>query len=182
MLRRNWMPILALVVAVGFVGWLGWINVRGSGRAAVVVPTATPTVAVSGTASAAPTPTVDPAEAEVKAAAVKWVQAYVDTYKNGDTHEVDALTVPGSQAEGNAGVPLAEINRVHKTLIPDHLDCPKDVVSVAGNAATAEISCTVSGMAVTWPGKQPLQATTASLQFRMSFQLVGKQWLVDTLH
>ena len=177
-LRRNWIPILGLAVAVAFVGWLGWINVRGGGDGGV--GSATPSATASASGAGSPSATPDPAEAQVKAAAIAWVRAYFDTYKTGTADEVGALEVPDSQAHGDAGIPIHEITQTHKTFIAQTYDCPGPTITVLGTASSADLHCTIGGVDATWPGLKTIGNRTVSVHFALELELLGGRWLVST--
>ena len=172
------MPILGLTVAVAFVGWLAWVNVRGgSSGAAARTSSGTASETASPRASATP----DPAEAEVKAAAQAWVRAYFDTYRTGNVSAVEPLTVPNSQADGDLGVPLHEVNSSHRTFLLTTLTCPQVIVVLAGTLARADIACTANGTDAMWPSLTPIQPHSIAVNYRLEMEQTGARWLVSSL-
>ena len=179
MLRRNWMPILGLAIAAAFVGTLVWVNARGSSDGTAAV-TSTASVRASGTSSPSASPTADPAEADVKAAAQAWVRAYFETYRTGSAQTVDALEVADSQAQGEAGFPIHDINATHRTFLASTFDCPTPAVTVLGStSANADLRCSVFGTEASWPELKPTGTKTVTVHFVLEFQQLSGRWLVS---
>jgi hypothetical protein len=172
-----------MAVAVAFVAWLGWINLRGSGSG--VASTASGSASPSGSVGATTTasPTADPAQAQVEAAARRWVQAYDDAYKTGDAKQLAALDLPGSQADGESGAPFLDMRQTGKTFLTTSITYDSLVVQTFTNAASADMFYTALGQDAAWPSLQIKgPARQLKLHFRLTFVLINGQWLVDTVH
>jgi hypothetical protein len=150
-LRRNWIPIVGMAVAVAFVAWLGWINLRGGGSG--VASTATGSVSPSGAVGATTTasPTADPAQAQVEAAAKRWVTEYYQSYRTADASALDALAAPGSQAAGEAGAPRTDVLQSHRTILLGQITFEMVRVDVTAPTATAQVQYTTVGTPAAWP-------------------------------
>ena len=183
-IRRNWIPTAGMAVAVAFVGWLAWINVRGGGSgAAVATPSARVSVGPSPSVSPAASPTADPAEAQVEAAAKRWVAAYQDEYRTGDPSGLSALDVPGSQADGESGSPLLDMRQTGRTFLTQQVTYNAIQVDAVPPTASADVMYTVLGQDASWPSLatqgSPRQVT---ISVQLSLVLINGQWLVSTVH
>ena len=183
-IRRNWIPTVGMALAVAFVGWLGWINVRGGATGSAV---ATPSARVSAGASAAASPvgtaTPDPAEAQVEAAVKAWIQAYQDEYRTGDPKPLSALDVPGSQADGESGSPVINIRTTGRTFLTPTVTYNAIQVDAVPPSASADVTYTAVGQDAAWPSLAPQGAPRqATIHVRFTLDLINGQWLVDTVH
>lgn len=150
----------------------------GCGGSAPVRPT------VSASPSARATATVDPRVAEVEAAVRRYVQALVDSMRTGSADEVGALTVPGSQAAGNAGVAAHVVHDTGKCFITTTLTVTSVHVLLAGSAsALAQVSYTLTGYDAAFPSDQPLSTSReVSSSKDLELQLQDIRWLVSVEH
>lgn len=181
-IRRNWIPTAGMAVAVAFVAWLAWINVRGSGSGSAA-PTPSARVSGSPSASASASASADPAQAQVEAAAKDFIAAYYDSYRTADARGVEALVVPGSQADGNAGAGSTSVRTTHHTVLLSQLTYESVQVDVIGSDASANLSYTTVGTPAEWPSL----ATTGAPQTkhwtaRLQLVLTSGRWLVDTFN
>ncbi len=94
--RRHLVQIAALTVALAAVAVLAVVAFRPSGGRDAG--------AVHAPVTSRPTATADPRVDEVKAVARRYLEAFWESAKTGDTSAVDALTEKDSQAYSNAAV------------------------------------------------------------------------------
>src|SRR5579884_2727246 len=148
----------------------------GSGGPAPVRGSASP--------SARATATVDPRVAEVEAAVRRYVQALVDAMRTGSADEVGALTVPGSQAAGNAGATAHVVQGTGRAFVTTQLQVDSlDVSIVASADASAVVTYTLRGYDATWPAlKQVDSGRMLSGRSELELQFSGGQWLVSVQH
>jgi hypothetical protein len=181
--RRNWIPTVGMIVAVGFVAWLGWINVRGGGGSAGEQARGTPSASVgvaSPSATAVASATADPAEAAVEAAVKGWLSAYYNSYRTGDASALNSLVVPGSVAAGNAGTPRETVLHSHQTLLVTQLIYATVQVDVTGSSAAADVNYTTIGDPASWPSLQvtgPMQ--TKHWSAHIELLLIDGRWLIN---
>jgi len=100
--------------------------------------------------------------------------------RTGSPDELDRLSVPGSQAEGDAGVVAHVLHDTSKTFVVTRLDMPSVAVDLVGSSdATATIAYRLTGYDAAWPSLKPLGPTrTISRQKSLEFSLVSGAWLV----
>src|SRR5437588_352074 len=113
--RRYAVQIAAVMVAVVGVVVIGVLAFRpsgGSGGSAVVRSP------VTARATATPDPRVD----EVKAVARRYLEAFWESAKTGDTSAVDALTEKDSQAYGNAADTARISKEDHRTFASNRIE------------------------------------------------------------
>jgi len=172
--RRFAWQVGGIGVAVGACVVLG-VLAFGCGGGAPVRPTAT----------ASPTPrataTVDPRVAQVDAAVRRYVQALVDSMRTGSPAELDSLSVPGSQAEGNAGISAHVVHDTGKCFVTNDLNITSVDVTLAGaSTALATATYDMTGYDASFPAETPLgTARTVRAQERLQLDLVGDRWLVS---
>ncbi len=161
---------LALVVALGMLAFGCGSGSAGRER---VSATARPTPRASAT--------VDPRVAQVQAAAKAYVEALNDAMKTGSPAKLDSLSVPGSQAEGNAGVSAHVLHDTGRAFVVTRLTITSDAVTMAGSsAAIADIEYTVTGFDAAYPSLRQLgDPRTVTAQKHLEFTLVSGKWLVD---
>jgi hypothetical protein len=118
--------------------------------------------------------------AEVDAAVRRYVQALVDSMRTGSPTELDSLSVPGSQAEGNAGITAHVVQGTGKAFVTTHLQITELQVTLVGATdATATVSYTMTGYDASWPSqKQVGSERTLSAKNSLELQLLSGQWLV----
>ena len=181
-LRRNWIPTVGMIVAVAFVAWLGWINVRGGSGKGVGVPTATASASGSPLGpSATASPTADPAIAEAVAAAKAWIQAYYDSYRTGDASVLNAMADPGSDADGLAGEPRTTVLTHHKTVVLTQLTYGPIDASVVGDVASVDVSYTTVGVPSDWPSLKATGPSESRLWHNhMAMMRINGKWLIDS--
>jgi hypothetical protein len=176
-MRRFGWQIGGLCIAIGAIVALAvLVFARGpSGAPAVHRASASPTTRA--------TPTADARVLAVEAAARRYVEAVEESARSGDPAPVDALVVPGSQAEGNAGV-AADISRQdHQNFIASRIDFDERSwsVSVAETVATVTFRYAAFGHAASWPSLRPREADheTREVGMTLEFELRDGLWLVD---
>ena len=183
-LRRNWIPAVGMIVAVAFVAWLGWINVRGGSGKGVTVPTATPSASGSPVGSSATaSPAADPSVAQAEAAAKAWIQAYYDAYKTGDATVLDGMADPGSQAAGLAGAPRESVLHGHHTIVVSQITYHGVTSQVVGDVASVDASYTTIGTPSDWPSLKPTGAVQSrQWQDHIELMRVDGKWLINTFN
>jgi hypothetical protein len=137
--------------------------------------------AVSPTARA--TASADPRVAEVEAAARRYVEALEASAKSGDASAVDALVMPGSQAEGNAGI-VSSFSRANGyNFIASRIEYASDSwqVTVVDDTATVLVTYSVFGHAADWPSLRPRESDHEAkpTSLHLEFELSKGQWLVS---
>lgn len=164
-----------LTVALGAVLALG-VLVFACGSSPTVRPTST------ATSTPQPTPTPDPRVAEVEAAARRYVEAVETSAKTGTATAVDQLCVPGSQAEGNAGITADFSRENHYNFMSSHIDFIESSWQVDVNTNTASVSAqySVYGHNADWPSLRPREADRESsvVKLTLDFEYQEGQWLV----
>lgn len=173
-MRRFAWQIGGLAVALGAVLALGvLVFACGSSPTAHLTPTATSTPR--------PTPTPDPRVAEVEAAAQRYVQALADSMKSGSASELDQLSVPGSQAEGNAGVAAGIVHDKHVAFVTTKVDLTNVVADVLSSSAQVALDYSLTGYDADWPALTPRGTSHAiTAHWILQFTFVGSSWLVDS--
>jgi 3-oxoacyl-ACP reductase-like protein len=144
-------------------------------------PQAPAHVRASATVAPRATATADPRVAQVEDAARRYVQALGTAMKTGSPDELDSLSVPGSQAEGNAGVAAHVVHDTGRAFVVTALNVTADSATLAGASdATAVIQYSLTGYDAEWPSmKQVAAPRTVSSQKSLEFSLVGGRWLVE---
>ena len=176
-MRRFGWQIGGLSIAIGALVVLG-----------ILVVAHGPTAAVSArhgglpTASARATATPDPRVAAVEAAARRYVEAVEASARTGDPAAVDALVIPGSQAEGNAGITADFSRENHFNFISTRIDFDESSwsVSVSDSSATATFRYTVFGHSASWPSLQARETDheSSGVTMNLDFELRSGAWLV----
>ena len=176
-MRRFGWQIGGVTIAVVVVVALGVLAFGcGSGSRIGVTPTA------HASPHASATPTADPRVADVEAAAKRYVTALANSMKTGSPVELDSLSVPGSQAEGNAGVAAHVLHDTGRAFVVTDLEVKSNSVTlVASSEATAVINYALTGYDADWPSlKQIASPRTVPAQKTLEFSLVDGRWLVDS--
>lgn len=173
-MRRYGWQIGGVGIAVALVAALALLAHASSGHASVphertvVTPRATPTV--------------DVRVAEVEAAAKRYVEALDTAMRTGSPDELDSLSVPGSQAEGNAGASAHVVHNEGKAFVVTDVTYHHVNVETLTTAATATLDYAITGYDASWP---TLHATGSSQTIAQhvvfDFSLVNSSWLVDTV-
>jgi hypothetical protein len=151
--RRHLVQIAALTVAVVAVAVLAVVAFRPSGGG----PGAG---ALRSPVTSQPTATVDPRADEVKTVARRYLEAFWESAKTGDTRAVDALTEKDSQAYGNAAI-AAEISKsAHHNFIVSRIDIDDStwMVDVLSDHATAAVAFRLFGHDADWPSLRRREA------------------------
>lgn len=177
-LRRYAWQIGGVATAAAVVAVLVTLSLRGSGTGTHAG--ATPTIRASASATA------DPRVEQVKAIARAFVEADVQSGRTGDPTPVDALTAPGSQAEGNAATTADFSRQAHHALVAARIDFDESAwrVSLSPSHALVSVSYTVVGHEAEWPSLRPLENDHPSKVFqdRLAMELTGQRWLIDTIN
>lgn len=174
--RRFAWQIGGLGLAVGACVVLG-VVAFGCGGSAPARPTAT----------ASPTPrltaTPDPRAAQVDAAVRRYVQVLADSMRTGSAQELDDLSVPGSQAQGNAGVAAGIVQTNHVAFIATAVVVTRLEVQVNLTTATAAVDYRVDGYDADWPSLKEHAGSNHSVTAHSDLELalVSGQWLVDRI-
>jgi hypothetical protein len=122
--------------------------------------------------------------AAVEAAARRYVQALADSMRTGSPDELDRLSVPGSQAEGNAGVSAHVVHDSGKCFLTTTLQINSLAVTLVGSStAVADVSYTLTGYDAEFPSLRQIGPTrTVQAKKQLELELVGTRWLVATEH
>jgi hypothetical protein len=135
-----------------------------------------------GSATARPSPTPDPEVARVKAAVTAFIQAAAKSEETGVATQVEAMTVPGSHAQGNIGSFASEplgTGTGFKTTRLD-IDASSWTVHVAGGNAVVDVTFGGYGYPVSYPQDgqigSPRQGTT--FHWHIELQKTEDQWLI----
>lgn len=175
--RFGWLQIGGLGVALAAVVVLGMLAF-GCGSSSPTHPV-TPHASVSAHASA----TADPRVAEVEAAARRYIEAVEQSAKTGDASEVDKLVVPGSQAEGNAGIASSFSQSNHYNFISTRIDYDSSSwqTDVAASTATVDVKYALFGHNADWPSLTPREPDheIQPVSLHLVFELRGGQWLLS---
>jgi hypothetical protein len=125
--------------------------------------------------------TVDPRVAEVEAAARRYVQALADSMRTGSPDELDSLSVPGSQAEGNAGVAAGIVQRQHVAFVATAITVSKVDVQLNASTAVASADYAFTGYDADWPSLKKREGTDHTISAHTTFELtsVSDKWLVE---
>ena len=174
--RRYLVQIVAVTVAVAGVVVLGVFAFRPSGGSGGSGAVRSPVTSVT---TATPDPRVD----EVKAVARKFVEAYWESAKTGDTAAVDALTEAGSQAYGNAAVAATLSKTEHHNFVVKRLDIDDNgwKVDLTLTRASVDLTYRAYGHEADWPSLAPREPDreTQSVVDRFELEWVGSRWLVS---
>jgi hypothetical protein len=173
--RRYAVQIAAVTVAVVGVVVLAVFAFRpsggGGGSAVVKSP-----VTARGTAT--PDPRVD----EVKAVARKYLEAFWDSAKTGDTSAVDALTEKDSQAYGRAALNARISKDDRHNFVASRIDIDESswAVQVTSTKATVAVAFRMFGHDADWPSLVAREADheTKTLQSNLEMDAIGPRWLV----
>jgi|SRR5438270_13037534 len=173
--RRYAVQIAAVMVAVVGVVVIGVLAFRpsgGSGGSAVVRSP------VTARATATPDPRVD----EVKAVARRYLEAFWESAKTGDTSAVDALTEKDSQAYGRAAL-NARISKDEKhNFVVSRIDVDEGswAVGLSSGKATVSVSFRMYGYDADWPSLHAREPDheTEILHSSFDMEAIAQGWLV----
>lgn len=168
--RWRW-QVVGLALAAVLIGGFAWVASRDSAGTR-------PGAAVSPTAS----PTADPRVAMFKQLTVQFLQALDDSDRTGSASAADALTVPGSQAAGNAGINADISIQNHKNFMVSRLDLDESSWRISP-AGIVDVRYSVFGHEATWPSLAPLEADHERGPFaiHLEFEDFNGQWLVNVV-
>ncbi|HXA28469.1 MAG TPA: hypothetical protein VN193_06945 [Candidatus Angelobacter sp.] len=140
-----------------------------------------PSATASPTARA--TATADPRVAAVDAAVRRYVQALADAMRTGSPDELGGLSVPGSQAQGNAGVAAHVAHDTGKCFVVTTLTINPMSIDMAGSsAALATVTYTLTGYDASYPSLQQLSsARMVHAQKQLELALMDGRWLVSNV-
>jgi hypothetical protein len=175
--RRFAVQIGGIFVAVAGVVCLGVLAFACGGSGG---PRVSPTAAATARATATP----DPRVAAVDAAVRRYVQALVDSMRTGSPAELDHLSVPGSQAEGNAGVAAHVVHDTGKCFVTTTLTITSLAIDLAASGtAIADVGYTLTGYDASFPSLQQLGSErSVHSQKHLELELTTTRWLVSTEH
>ncbi len=173
--RRYAVQLAALAAAVLFIVVLGVVAFRPSGGGGGGAVVRSP-VTARGTAT--PDPRVD----EVKAVVRRYLVAFWESAKTGDTAAVDALTEKDSQAYGDAAA-AAEISKAdHHTFAAGRVDVDDATwrIDVTGSLATVHVIYTLYGHYADWPSLRAAGPDHSTPQYKVVFglRLTDSKWLI----
>jgi hypothetical protein len=177
-MRRFGWQIGGLGVALGALVGLGSLAFGCGGRSSVPVGRHVPVASARATA----TPTADPRVAQVEEAARAYITALATSMRSGSADELARLSVPGSQAEGNAGVAAGIVHDKRVAFVTTNLDVRFDTTDV--NSSTAEVALDYSlvGYDAQWPSlRRTAPPRTIQAHAIFDFTLAGQQWLVESV-
>jgi hypothetical protein len=173
--RRYLVQIVAVTVAVAGVVVLGVFAFRPSGGSGGSGVVRSPVTAV-------PTATPDPRVDEVKAVARKYLEAFAESAKTGDTSAVDALTEKDSKAYSSAAEAAFISKDAHHNFMAQRVEVDEGtwMVNVLATHATVAVTYRLFGHDADWPSLRPREADHETPSYRSSFQLemVGEKWLI----
>lgn len=176
--RRYWLQLGGVVVALVLVGVLSLIAFRGSGSGGSSAVQTT-------TTRAATTPTPDPRVEQVKAAVRTFIAADEQSAKTGDPAPLHALTEPGSAADSNAGATATTSRIEHKNFMSDRVDYVEASwrVDITGSSAIVDIDYALHGHDAKWPSLEPLDSDHegAVLHARFELRLADGRWLLTSI-
>jgi len=145
-------------------------------------PQAPAHVRASATVAPRATATADPRVAQVQDAARHYVEALNNAMKTGSPDELDSLSVPGSQAEGDAGASAHVVHNDGKAFVVTSVIYQTVDVDASSTVATATLDYSIVGYDASWPS---LSATSSSRTIArhvvFDLSLVNGSWLVDTV-
>lgn len=159
---------LALIVGLGLLAF-------GCGSGA------TPAVRGTPTATARPTATADARVAMVEAAARRYVDALADSMKTGSAQVLNSLSVPGSQAAGDAGLEAGVVHDKHIAFVTTQIDVTNYSADVSSASAEVSLDYSFRGYDADWPSLVP-RGTPRLIKshWLLDFSYVDGAWLVDT--
>jgi hypothetical protein len=173
--RRHLVQIAALTVAVVAVAVLAVVALRpsrGGGAAGTVRSPVT----------SRPTATPDPRVDEVKAVARRYLEAFWESAKTGDTSAVDALTEKDSQAYGNAAVAARISKEDHRTFAASRVDVDETTwrIDISATRATVHVAYRLYGHDADWPSLRPQgrDRLTSAYSLNFEMQMVAAQWII----
>lgn len=173
--RRHLVQIVAVTVAVVGVLVLGVLAFRpsgGSGGPAVVRSPAT----------ARTTATPDPRVDEVKAVARRYLEAFWESAKTGDTSAVDALTEKDSQAYERAALNARISKSEQHNFVASRIDIDESswTVRFSATKATVVVAFRMYGHDADWPSLKPRDSDHETTRLQSSFDMEssGPRWLV----
>ncbi len=175
--RRHLVQIAALTVAMVAVAVLAAVAFRpsggGSGAGAVHAPV-----------TSRPTATPDPRVDEVKAVARRYLEAYWESAKTGDTSAVHTLTQPDTQADGNAGIAATISRSAHHNFIAERIDLDESSwrVQLSSVHATVAVAIRLYGHDADWPSLRAREPDheTGIYQARFEMEHATTTWLIYT--
>ena len=174
-MRRHAWQIGGLMVAVGAMVVLAIVAFGRGDNARAIRTTGHPT----GTPRA--TATADLRVAEVQAAARRYVEALAASMRTGSAAQLDALCLPGSQAQGNAGVVAGIVQHKHVAFVATDTMITSLSVDMNETTAVATIDYEFTGYDADWPSLHPRAAPrTMTFHAVLEFSLAGARWLVDS--
>jgi hypothetical protein len=181
LVRRFWLQIAGVAVALALVGMLAVLVARGSGRTDTPGDAGGPATARTTTLPGTP----DARVAQVKSAVRAFLTADQESARTGDAGPVDDLCVPGSQAQGNAGIAATHSRIAHENFISSRIDFIESSWQVDALSASAvvDVDYQLYGHTATWPDLRPLESDHQTPLFHMHGELVldhGK-WLFNRL-
>jgi hypothetical protein len=173
--RRHLVQIAALTVAVVAVAVLAVLAFRPSGGG----PDAG---VVRSPVTSRPVATPDPRVDEVKAVARRYLEAFWESAKTGDTSAVDALTEKDSQAYGNAAEAATISKSDGRTFAASRVDIDEATwrLDLAGSRATVLMAYRLYGHDADWPSLRPRGPDRLTPVYPMDFEmeLAAGQWLI----
>jgi hypothetical protein len=123
---------------------------------------------------------------QVKAVVRTFVMAEVRSAATGDSSQLNQLTTPGSQAQGNAGASAAFSRDAHHNFLASRIDIRERswMVGVFTDRATATIVYALYGHDADWPSLRPRELDHETSDFRqiLSMELANGTWSVSELH
>lgn len=176
LLRRLWLPLASLGVVAALMATMAVLAFRPSRVHPVAHASAPPH----------PTPTPDPRVEEVKSAVRTFIQAFWDSAKTGNPDPVDALTVPDSQAAGNAGIPNAFDRMEHHNFMAAYIEYMPGswMVSLTDGKAEVSVSYRLYGHDAEWPSLHPREPDhfTGVLTDHLEIVFEHGRWLVNKVN
>ena len=149
---------------------------------AVALVSACGSAASGDSAAAHPSPTPNPEVARVKAAVTAFITALSKSGETGNASPVEALTLPGSAAQGNAGNFAADAigsGTGFRTLRVD-INQASLTTQVNGRYADVGISWSIYGYPVSYPQDVPTGSAREGTSFHndLTLEEVNAKWLV----
>jgi hypothetical protein len=173
--RRHLVQIAALTVAVVAVAVLAVVAFRPSGGGPGVG-------AVRSPVTSRPVTTADPRVDEVKAVARRYLDAFWQSAKTGDTSAVDALTEKDSQAYSNAAVAARISKSAHHNFVAVRIDLDEDhwATALSSDHATVTLTYRLFGHDADWPSLRARESDHETTSYPSTFQMerVGEKWVI----
>jgi hypothetical protein len=173
--RRHLVQIAALTVAVVAVAVLAVLAFRPSGGG----PDAG---VVRSPVTSRPVATPDPRVDEVKAVARRYLEAFWESAKTGDTSAVDALTEKDSQAYSNAAVAARISKSAHHNFVAVRIDLDEAhwTTDVSSEHATVTVMYRLFGHDADWPSLRAREPDHETTSYPSTFQMerVGEKWVI----